>query len=905
MYMELASKYDPKEVESKWYQYWLDNKLFASKPDGREPYTIVIPPPNVTGVLHMGHMLNNTIQDILVRRARMEGKNACWVPGTDHASIATEAKVVKKLAEQGIKKHDLTREEFLKHAWDWTNEHGGIILKQLRRLGASCDWDRTAFTMDEKRSESVIKVFVDLYNKGLIYRGLRMVNWDPKALTALSTEEVIYKEEHSHLFHLKYYVDGLERLDNEESLKNEGNVIHKDAKGYYAVVATTRPETIMGDTAMCINPKDPKNQWLKGRKVIVPLVGRVIPVIEDRYVDIEFGTGCLKVTPAHDTNDYMLGKTHHLETIDIFNPDGTISDQSPLYVGMDRMDCRKQIAKDLQEAGLMERIEDYTNKVGYSERNPDTAIEPRLSMQWFLSMKHFADIALPPVMNDELKFYPAKYKNTYKNWLENIQDWCISRQLWWGHRIPAYYYNEKGDYVVAETRQKALELAKQKDPSVTDADLKQDEDALDTWFSSWLWPISLFDGINNPGNEEIKYYYPTSDLVTGPDIIFFWVARMIMAGEEYMGNFPFKNVYFTGIVRDKLGRKMSKSLGNSPDPIELIDKFGADGVRMGMMLSAPAGNDILFDEALCEQGRNFNNKIWNAFRLVKGWQIGDVEQTEAAKTAVRWFDAKLKEVNAELNDLFSKYRISEALMAVYKLFWDEFSSWYLEMVKPAYVDGQQQPIDRQTYEQTLCYFDVLLKMLHPFMPFITEELWQALYERKPGESIMRERLVLGTLTADEARLIADFEEVKQIVSGVRMVRSQKNIAPKEALELQAVNANRFENYNAAVQKMANVKTISVVNEKDATASAFMVGTDEYAVPLGSLIDIDAEIEKQEAQLKHLEGFLQGVLKKLSNERFVQNAPEQVVAMERKKQSDSEEKIAALRESIAALKAQKK
>ena len=903
--MELASKYDPKEVESKWYQYWLDNKLFASKPDGREPYTIVIPPPNVTGVLHMGHMLNNTIQDILVRRARMEGKNACWVPGTDHASIATEAKVVKKLAEQGIKKHDLTREEFLKHAWDWTHEHGGIILKQLRRLGASCDWDRTAFTMDEKRSESVIKVFVDLYNKGLIYRGLRMVNWDPKALTALSTEEVIYKEEHSHLFHLKYYVDGLERLDNEETLTNEGNVIHKDTKGYYAVVATTRPETIMGDTAMCINPKDPKNQWLKGRKVIVPLVNRVIPVIEDRYVDIEFGTGCLKVTPAHDTNDYMLGKTHHLETIDIFNPDGTISDQSPLYVGMDRMDCRKQIAKDLQEAGLMERIEDYTNKVGYSERNPDTAIEPRLSMQWFLSMKHFADIALPPVMNDELKFYPAKYKNTYKNWLENIQDWCISRQLWWGHRIPAYYYNEKGDYVVAETREKALELAKQKDPSVTDADLKQDEDALDTWFSSWLWPISLFDGINNPGNEEIKYYYPTSDLVTGPDIIFFWVARMIMAGEEYMGNFPFKNVYFTGIVRDKLGRKMSKSLGNSPDPIELIDKFGADGVRMGMMLSAPAGNDILFDEALCEQGRNFNNKIWNAFRLVKGWQIGDVEQTEAAKTAVRWFDAKLKEVNAELNDLFSKYRISEALMAVYKLFWDEFSSWYLEMVKPAYVDGQQQPIDRQTYEQTLCYFDVLLKMLHPFMPFITEELWQALYERKPGESIMRERLVLGTLTADEAKLIADFEEVKQIVSGVRMVRSQKNIAPKEALELQAVNANHFENYNAAVQKMANVKTISVVNEKDATASAFMVGTDEYAVPLGSLIDIDAEIEKQEAQLKHLEGFLQGVLKKLSNERFVQNAPEQVVAMERKKQSDSEEKIAALRESIAALKAQKK
>ena len=902
---ELASKYDPKEVESKWYQYWLDNKLFSSKPDGREPYTIVIPPPNVTGVLHMGHMLNNTIQDILVRRARMEGKNACWVPGTDHASIATEAKVVKKLAEQGIKKHDLTREQFLEHAWAWTHEHGGIILKQLRRLGASCDWDRTAFTMDEKRSESVIKVFVDLYNKGLIYRGLRMVNWDPKALTALSTEEVIYREEQSHLFHLKYYVDGLESLDHQEELEEAGNIIHRDAKGYYAVVATTRPETIMGDTAMCINPKDPKNQWLKGRKVIVPLVGRVIPVIEDRYVDIEFGTGCLKVTPAHDTNDYMLGKTHNLETIDIFNPDGTISEQSPLYVGMDRMVCRKQIAKDLQEAGLMERIEDYTNKVGYSERNPDTAIEPRLSLQWFLKMKHFADIALPPVMDDDIKFYPTKYKTTYKNWLENIQDWCISRQLWWGHRIPAYYYNEAGDYVVAVNREEALKLAQQKDPKVTDADLRQDEDALDTWFSSWLWPISLFDGINNPDSEELKYYYPTADLVTGPDIIFFWVARMIMAGYEYVGKMPFKHVYFTGIVRDKLGRKMSKSLGNSPDPIELIEKFGADGVRMGMMLSAPAGNDILFDEALCEQGRNFNNKIWNAFRLVKGWQVADVEQTEASKTAVAWFDAKLKEVNVELDDLFSKYRISEALMAVYKLFWDEFSSWYLEMVKPAYVNGQQQPIDRQTYDQTLHYFDVLLKMLHPFMPFITEELWQALYERQQGDSIMRESLKLDAPTDAETKLISDFEQVKQIVSGVRMVRSQKNIAPKEALELQAVNANNYTSFTSAIQKMANVSTINVVNEKDATASAFMVGTDEFAVPLGNMIDIDAEIEKQETQLKHLEGFLAGVMKKLSNERFVQNAPEQVVALERKKQSDSEEKIAALKESIAALKAQQK
>ena len=902
---ELASKYDPKEVESKWYQYWLDNKLFSSKPDGREPYTIVIPPPNVTGVLHMGHMLNNTIQDILVRRARMEGKNACWVPGTDHASIATEAKVVKKLAEQGIKKHDLTREQFLEHAWDWTHEHGGIILKQLRRLGASCDWDRTAFTMDEKRSESVIKVFVDLYNKGLIYRGLRMVNWDPKALTALSTEEVIYREEQSHLFHLIYYVDGLESLDHQEELEEAGNIIHRDAKGYYAVVATTRPETIMGDTAMCINPKDPKNQWLKGRKVIVPLVGRVIPVIEDRYVDIEFGTGCLKVTPAHDTNDYMLGKTHNLETIDIFNPDGTISEQSPLYVGMDRMVCRKQIAKDLQEAGLMERIEDYTNKVGYSERNPDTAIEPRLSLQWFLKMKHFADIALPPVMDDDIKFYPTKYKTTYKNWLENIQDWCISRQLWWGHRIPAYYYNEAGDYVVAVNREEALKLAQQKDPKVTDADLRQDEDALDTWFSSWRWPISLFDGINNPDSEELKYYYPTADLVTGPDIIFFWVARMIMAGYEYVGKMPFKHVYFTGIVRDKLGRKMSKSLGNSPDPIELIEKFGADGVRMGMMLSAPAGNDILFDEALCEQGRNFNNKIWNAFRLVKGWQVADVEQTEASKTAVAWFDAKLKEVNVELDDLFSKYRISEALMAVYKLFWDEFSSWYLEMVKPAYVNGQQQPIDGQTYDQTLHYFDVLLKMLHPFMPFITEELWQALYERQQGDSIMRESLKLDAPTDAETKLISDFEQVKQIVSGVRMVRSQKNIAPKETLELQAVNANNYTSFTSAIQKMANVSTINVVNEKDATASAFMVGTDEFAVPLGNMIDIDAEIEKQETQLKHLEGFLAGVMKKLSNERFVQNAPEQVVALERKKQSDSEEKIAALKESIAALKAQQK
>ena len=896
----LASKYDPHEVESKWYQYWMDNKLFSSKPDGREPYTIVIPPPNVTGVLHMGHMLNNTIQDILIRRARMKGKNALWVPGTDHASIATEAKVVKKLNEQGIKKHDLTRDQFLEHAWDWTHEHGGIILKQLRRLGASCDWDRTAFTMDEKRSQSVIKVFVDLYNKGLIYRGLRMINWDPKALTALSTEEVIYKEEHSKLYHLKYYVADLEQLENEEQLVEEGNVIHKDAKGYYAVVATTRPETIMGDTAMCINPKDPKNRWLSGRKVIVPLVNRVIPVIEDRYVDIEFGTGCLKVTPAHDTNDHMLGKTHHLETIDIFNADGTISKESPLYVGMDRFDCRKKITIDLSEAGLMERVEDYINKVGYSERNPDTAIEPRLSMQWFLRMQHFADIALPPVMEGEMNFYPEKYKNTYKNWLENIQDWCISRQLWWGHRIPAYYIKgEEENFVVAETREEALALARKKmnDDTLTDADLQQDEDALDTWFSSWLWPISLFDGINNPDNEEIKYYYPTSDLVTGPDIIFFWVARMIMAGEEYMGKYPFKNVYFTGIVRDKLGRKMSKSLGNSPDPIALIDKFGADGVRMGMMLSAPAGNDILFDEALCEQGRNFNNKIWNAFRLVKGWETADIEQPVSSKIAVAWFEAKLKKVNEELDDLFSKYRISEALMAVYRLFWDEFSSWYLEMIKPAYM----QPIDRTTFDATLRFFEQLLELLHPFMPFITEELWQHLYDRKDGESIMVKVVSIAPSTEEENRLVEDIEKVKQLVSGIRAVRNQKNIAQKEALTLQVIGENHLSQYDEVVKKMANVSAIDIIAEKTADASSFMIGTFEYAVPLGNLIDVEAELKKLEAQLAHLEGFLAGIMKKLSNERFVANAPEAVVAMERKKQHDSEEKIAAIKENIAELK----
>lgn len=896
--MELASKYDPQAVESKWYQYWLDNKLFSSKPDGRQPYTIVIPPPNVTGVLHMGHMLNNTIQDILVRRARMEGKNACWVPGTDHASIATEAKVVNRLAEQGIKKRDLTREQFLEHAWNWTNEHGGIILKQLRRLGASCDWDRTSFTMDEKRSESVLKVFVDLYKKGLIYRGLRMVNWDPKAQTVLSTEEVIYRDEKSHLFNLRYYVAD---ADTNPVVPTgcEGEVLHQDADGrYYAVVATTRPETIMGDTAMCINPKDPKNQWLRGHKVIVPLVGRVIPVIEDRYVDIEFGTGCLKVTPAHDVNDYTLGKTHNLETIDIFNPDGTISEAAGMYVGMDRMDVRKQIVEDLKAAGLMEKIEDYDNKIGCSERT-GVPIEPKLSMQWFLKMQHFADLALPPVMNDEIKFYPTKYKNTYRHWLENIKDWCISRQLWWGHRIPAYYLPE-GGYVVAENIDEAVKLAQEKsgNANLTAADLRQDEDALDTWFSSWLWPISLFDGIMNPDNEEFNYYYPTSDLVTGPDIIFFWVARMIMAGYEFTGKMPFKNVYFTGIVRDKLGRKMSKSLGNSPDPLDLIDRFGADGVRMGMMLAAPAGNDILFDEALCEQGRNFCNKIWNAFRLVQGWQVDDnAAQPETARLAVEWFDAKLRQSAAEIADLYSKYRLSEALMEVYHLFWDEFSSWFLEMVKPAY----GSPIDKATYQSVLGAFDHLLHLLHPFMPFITEELWQHLTERKAGESIMVSPQTIAAPAEGDNAILANVEIVKNVVAGVRAIRNTKNISPRETLDLQVIGTDPVPAYDCIIVKMANVGGVTATENKGEGVSSFMVGTTEYAVPLGGLIDVEAELAKAEAELKHLEGFLNGVKKKLQNERFVNNAPAAVVELERKKQSDAESKIATLKETIASLK----
>ncbi len=893
--MELAKTYNPEEVEGKWYQYWTDNHLFSSKPDGRKPYTVVIPPPNVTGVLHMGHMLNETIQDILVRHARMEGKNACWVPGTDHASIATEAKVVNRLAEQGIKKTDLTRDEFLKHAWDWTDEHGGIILKQLRRVGASCDWDRTAFTMDEERSKSVIHVFVELFRKGLIYRGVRMVNWDPKAKTALSDEEVVYKEEHTKLYYMKYYVS---EDDGTGATGEEGEVIHQDEKGRYAVVATTRPETIMGDVAMCINPNDPKNHWLKGKKVIVPLVGRVIPVIEDDYVDIEFGTGCLKVTPAHDVNDYMLGEKYNLQAIDIFNDDATLSEAAGMYVGQDRFDVRKQIAIDLQEAGLMEKIEDYDNKIGCSERT-GVPIEPKLSMQWFLKMQHFADLALPPVMNDEIKFYPTKYKNTYRHWLENIKDWCISRQLWWGHRIPAYYLPE-GGYVVAETIDEAVQLAQQKSGNahLTAADLRQDEDALDTWFSSWLWPISLFDGITHPNNEEFNYYYPTSDLVTGPDIIFFWVARMIMAGYEFTGKMPFKNVYFTGIVRDKLGRKMSKSLGNSPDPLDLIDRFGADGVRMGMMLAAPAGNDILFDEALCEQGRNFCNKIWNAFRLVQGWQIDEsVAQPETARLAVEWFNAKLRQSAAEVADLYSKYRLSEALMEVYHLFWDEFSSWFLEMVKPAY----GSPIDVTTYNAVLEAFNHLLHLLHPFMPFITEELWQHLAERKEGESIMVSPQTIAAPAEGDAAILAQVELMKNVVAGVRAIRNTKNISPREALDLQVIGADPIAAYDCLITKMANVNGVAVVEAKGEGVSSFMVGTTEYAVPLGGLIDVEAELAKAEAELKHLEGFLNGVMKKLSNERFVNNAPAQVVELERKKQADAESKIATLKETIASLK----
>ena len=871
---ELATKYNPADVEEKWYAYWLKNGLFKSKPDGREPYTVVIPPPNVTGILHMGHMLNNTIQDILVRRARMEGKNACWVPGTDHASIATEAKVVNKLAAQGIKKSDLSREEFLKYAWEWKEEHGGIILKQLQKLGASCDWDRTAFTMDEIRSESVLKVFVDLYNKGLIYRGVRMVNWDPKALTALSDEEVIYKDEHSKLYYLRYFIEGEDK---------------------YIIVATTRPETILGDTAVCVNPNDPRYSFLKGKKVIIPLVNRVVPIIMDDYVDIEFGTGCLKVTPAHDVNDYMLGEKYNLPSIDIFNDNGTISEAGGLYVGMDRFDVRNQIAKDLQEAGLLEKVEDYDNKVGYSERT-NVVIEPKLSMQWFVKMDKLAAPALDAVMKDEIKFHPDKFKNIYRHWMENIKDWCISRQLWWGHRIPAYYLPQ-GGFVVAATPEEALKLAREKSgkADLQMSDLRQDEDCLDTWFSSWLWPISLFDGINNPGNEEINYYYPTTDLVTAPDIIFFWVARMIMAGYEYEHKLPFRNVYFTGIVRDKIGRKMSKSLGNSPDALELIKTYGADGVRMGLMLAAPAGNDILYDDALCEQGRNFNNKIWNAFRLVKGWNVDEtLPQPQTAAIAVEWFDAQLNRTLEEVKDLFGKYRLSEALMAIYKLFWDEFSSWYLEMVKPAY----QQPIDRKTYDATLRYFDALLRMLHPFMPFITEELWQHLYDRKEGESIMTARMPEPQPV--DMEIINRFETTKLVVAGIRTIRLQKGIANKEQLTLQIIGAHDHSN-DCILTKMTNLATIETIEEKDPAAASFRVHATEYAIPLSNAIDVEAELKKLEAELKYAQGFLKTVMGKLGNERFVQNAPEAVVAIERKKKADAEEKIKSLEESIAALK----
>ncbi len=872
----IATNYNPKESEEKWYQYWMENKFFHSEVDkSRTPYCIVIPPPNVTGVLHMGHMLNNTIQDALIRRARLQGKNACWVPGTDHASIATEAKVVTKLQSEGIRKTDLTREEFLKHAWAWTEKHGGIILKQLRKLGASCDWERTAFTMDELRSESVIKVFVDLFNKNLIYRGVRMVNWDPKALTALSDEEVIYKEEHGKLYYLSYKIEG---------------------ENGYAVVATTRPETIMGDTAMCINPKDPKNRHLKGKKVIVPLVNRVIPVIEDEYVDIEFGTGCLKVTPAHDVNDYMLGEKYNLPAIDIFNDNGTISEAAGLYVGMDRFDVRKQIEKDLQTAGLLEKTEAYTNKVGYSERT-NVPIEPKLSMQWFLKMEHLAQIALEPVMNDDIRFYPAKFKNTYRHWMENIKDWCISRQLWWGHRIPAWYLPE-GGYVVAATEDEALELARVKSgkADLSLSDLRQDEDCLDTWFSSWLWPISLFDGINHPDNEELNYYYPTSDLVTAPDIIFFWVARMIMAGYEYKGTMPFKNVYFTGIVRDKLGRKMSKSLGNSPDPLDLIDKYGADGVRVGMLLCAPAGGDLLFDESLPEQGRNFTTKMWNAFKLVKTWEIADIAQPQHSALALTWFENVINKAKETLNTQFEQYRISEALMTVYTTFRDEFSSWLLEIIKPAY----GQPIDRKTYEKTLDLFAELLQLLHPFMPFITEEIWQNLKERKTGESIMVS--VINNDTPYDENLLKEFEFVKEIIVGIRNIRKQNNIAFKDSLELKVKKNDRYPAaFASIVEKMGNISATETVTEAVKGAWSFIVDTVEYFIPGTGNVDTAEVKAKLEEELKYTRGFLKSVMAKLSNERFVSGAPEQVVANERKKQADAEAKIAAIETQLAELK----
>lgn len=869
---ELAKQYSPHEVEERWYGYWMQHRLFHSEPDGREPYTIVIPPPNVTGILHMGHMLNNTIQDILIRRARMQGKNALWVPGTDHASIATEAKVVAKLAAEGIAKSSLTREQFLEHAWAWKEKHGGIILEQLKKLGASCDWERTAFTMDQERYRSVMRVFVDLYRKGLIYKGVRMVHWDPKARTALSDAEVVYRDEHSKLYYLRYHIVG-----------EEG----------YAVVATTRPETIMGDTAMCINPNDPKNAHLKGKRVIVPLVGREIPVIEDEYVEMDFGTGCLKVTPAHDPNDYMLGQKHNLESIDIFNEDATLSPAAGLYVGLDRFEVRRRIVDDLAAAGLIEKVEDYENKVGYSERNADTVVEPRLSSQWFMKMKGMAVPALEAVEDDTIKFVPEKFKNIYRHWMEDVHDWCISRQLWWGHRIPAWYLPD-GSVVVAETAEEALEEARRKDPALTAADLEQDPDVLDTWFSSWLWPIALFNGILDPDNKEISYYYPTATLVTGPDIIFFWVSRMIMAGYEFRKEPPFKNVYFTGIVRDEIGRKMSKQLGNSPDPLDLIATYGADGVRMGLMLSAPAGSDILFDKKLCETGRNFCNKIWNAFRLVKGWEVDPAaEQPRAAAEAIEWFDSKLSATIAELDDLFSKFRISEALMAVYRLFWDEFSSWYLEAVKPAW----QTPVDAKTLAAVERHFDALLRLLHPFMPFITEELWQNLAERREGESIMYAAEPRGQ--EPDAGVLEKMETVKAIVNGVRGVRAKRNIAPKEALELHVVG-DQTTPWPELIGKLGNVSAIANVGEADATAAKFIAGTTTYEVPLADMIDTEAERAKLAKEIDYLNGFRASIEKKLSNERFVAKAPAAVVEGERKKLADAEAKIAQLTDSLQAL-----
>ena len=874
--MQIADKYTPQDIEAKWYDYWEKNNLFHSEPDEREPYTIVIPPPNVTGMLHMGHILNNTLQDVLVRRARMMGKNACWVPGTDHASIATEAKVVAKLKAEGIEKSSLTREEFLKHAWEWKEKHGGIILRQLRTLGASCDWERTCFTMDDPRTEGVIKVFCDLYEKGKIYRGVRMVNWDPSAKTALSDEEVIYKESQGKLYYLRYKVEGSDKA---------------------LIVATTRPETILGDTALCINPNDERYKWLaEDARVIVPLVGRSIPVIRDEYVDIEFGTGALKVTPAHDVNDYMLGEKYALETIDIFNDDGTINDKVGLYVGMERFECRRVIENDLAEAGLLEKTEAYTNNVGYSERT-GVAIEPKLSMQWFLSMEEIAKPATAAVLEDVIKFVPEKYKNTYRHWMENIKDWCISRQLWWGQRIPAYYL-PKGGYVVAETAEKALELAQQKDPSLTMADLRQDEDVLDTWFSSWLWPISVFDGIRNPDNNEISYYYPTNDLVTGPDIIFFWVARMIMAGYEYRGEKPFGNVYFTGIVRDKIGRKMSKQLGNSPDPLDLIAKYGADGIRMAMMLCTSAGNDIMFDESLCENGRNFGNKIWNAYRLINGWSVDEsLAQSENNRLAVEWFRNKLNQALAEIESNFSSYRLSESLMVAYKLFWDDFSGRYLEIVKPAF----GAPIDQATIEATRSFFEKLMLILHPFMPFVTEEIWQALAPRKDGESIMVSPMPRAE--AFDESVLARFELMQEAVSAIRNIRKQKNLAQKEALEVKVIaDENYPAEFEPVLSKLANASSVEKVAEKDSTAVGFIVKTTQYFVPMGDKIDVEAEIATLTKDLEYYEGFLASVMKKLSNERFVSSAPEKVVANERAKQADAEAKITAIKEQLAALKA---